>query len=223
MKQYVLFTLLGGLLAVSCKKDTTSVDLHYDYFGLNQGRYVIYDVVDITHASSTQHDTAYYQLKTLIGDTITDNEGRTAYKFMRYTRPTSSDPWVLSDTWMAIIAGHKAELIEENQRIIKLVFAPATDKFWNANAYNTYDELNCYYEEIHNPYTVNSQVFDSTVTVEQDDELNLIEYRRKYEVYANEIGMIKKHYRDLKINNFDITDITQGQELFMEVVSFGVE
>ena len=118
---------------------------------------------------------------------------------------------------------NKAELIEENQRIIKLVFAPTTDKFWNANAYNTYDELNCYYEEIHNPYTVNSQVFDSTVTVEQDDELNLIEYRRKYEVYANEIGMIKKHYRDLKINNFDITDITQGQELFMEVVSFGVE
>src|SRR5690606_7865171 len=156
-------------------------------------------------------DTLHYQLKTVVGEVVTDNEGREAHKFMRYKRDTVSDPWQLSDVWMTIIADHRAELVEENQRIIKLVFAPTKDKLWNANAYNVYDDLECYYDEIHKEYTLNGHVMDSTVTVEQDDELNLIEYRRKYEVYAKEIGLVKKHFRDLKINNFDVTNISEGK------------
>lgn len=223
MKHFLLVSLLGSILFTACKKDTTTVDMHEDYYGLIQGRYVIYDVTSISHFSGTQHDTVQYQLKTVIGDTIHDNMGRECYKFMRYKRNTASDPWQLSDVWMSLIADYRAELIEENQRVIKLVFAPIKNKSWNANAYNVYDELECYYDELHKSYTVGATTFDSTLTVEQDDELNLIEYRRKYEVYAKGVGLVKKYYRDLNINNFDVTDINEGKELFMNVVSYGME
>ncbi len=226
MKIFIVLISIAflGVVTSQCKKDTQKVNLHFDYYDLSQGRYIIYDVIEISHSQGASgSDTSIYQLKTLIGDTITDNSGRIARKFYRYKRANSSATWVLKDVWMAIIADARAELVEENQRVVKLVFAPTLDKNWNANAYNTMAALDCSYDEIHKSYSVGSNQFDSTITVEQADELNLIEYKRKYEVYAKGIGLVRKHYRDLKINNFDIQNINEGKELFMNFVSTGIE
>lgn len=224
MKRLFLFVILITSLAACKKSEVKAVDWHYDYYDLTPGRYIIYDVIEISHSQGASgSDTNVYQLKTVIGDTITDNEGRIAREFLRYKRINASENWVLTDLWTTIIADYKAELVEENQRVVKMVFVPTINKSWDANANNTLGELECYYDELHNSYTVGSQVFDSTLIVEQADDLNLIRYERKYEVYANGIGLIKKHYRDLNINNFNIEDINDGQELFMEIVSYGIE
>lgn len=213
-----------SVFTIQCKKDTQKVNMHLGYFDLTPGRYIIYDVVEISHSQGAAgSDTSVYQLKTVIGDTVMDNSGRIARKFYRYTRDNSSETWDLKDVWTTIIADYRAELVEENQRVIKLVFAPTLEKNWNANVYNLQAELDCVYDEIHKSYTVGSNQFDSTITVEQADELNLIEYKRKYEVYAKGVGLVKKHFRDLSINNFDVTDINEGKELFMNFVSTGIE
>lgn len=224
-KVIVLFTIAClSAIVTHCKKDTQKVNLHTDYFDLTQGRYIIYDVMEISHSQGAAgSDTSVYQLKTVIGDTITDNAGRIARKFYRYTRDSASGVWDLKDVWTTIIADYRAELVEENQRVVKLVFAPTLEKNWDANAYNQFPKLECYYDEIHKSYTVGAHQFDSTITVEQADELNLIQYKRKYEVYAKGIGLVKTHFRDLEINNFDVTDIDEGKELFMNFVSTGFE
>ena len=222
--KYILSLITLVLFFVSCKKESTEVNMHLDYFDLTPGRFIIYDVTEINHNNSASHDTLYYQIKTVIGDTVHDNENRIARKYIRYKRNNSSQDWVIKDVWTAIIADYKAELIEENQRIVKLVFAPTLSKEWNANVYNTFPEQETYYEEIHQPYEVGSQTFDSTVSViQENDPPNLIEYKSKYEIYAKGIGMIKKRYVDLSINNFDVTDINNGKELYMNVVSYGIE
>ena len=90
--------------------------LNQHYFGLDAERYIVYNVIEINHDENAviKHDTLYYQLKTLIGDTVVDNEGRIARKFYRSKRPDIFSPWVITDLWTAIIANNKAELVEEN-------------------------------------------------------------------------------------------------------------
>lgn len=222
-----MYKILTLLIAVafffSCKKENSTVNLHLDYFGYKQGRFVVYDATEINHLSDGSSDTSTYQLKTLIGDTVHDNSGRVGHKFFRYKRLNASEAWSLKDVWFIILADNRGELVEENERIVKLVFAPTTDKVWNGNAYNTNPYMEYSYDDIHAPFSINGIQLDSTVKVVQEDVFNLIYWRKKHEVYAKNIGMVKKHYQHLNISNFDITNISTGKELFMNMVEYGVE
>lgn len=229
MKRFLpyLLILLAGIVVVgsSCKKQAP-VKFYYEYFGLNQGKYVIYDVVEIIHDDAlNQHDTLRYQLKTYWADTFVDNQGRITREFWRSTRDSSSHPWVFKDIWTGIIDGVRAELIEENQRVVKLVFAPTPQKEWNANAYNIWPEMECNYGDIHQEMSFGGTVFDSTLVVEQEETYSLIDTIRKYEVYANHIGLVYKHSRDLnfQFNQQGQIYLDKGRELFYTYSSSGVE
>jgi hypothetical protein len=223
--RYSVFLLSLLTLLLSCKKDEVTYDLHYGYFGLIPGRYVDYEVVEIRHDvdQSIPHDTSRYQLRTLVGDTIIDNEGRVARQFFRFKRDDSSGDWVQTDIWTAIIVDRRAELVEENQRMVKLVFEPTENKEWNINAFNNFDELTAYYRDVHQKSVLGSVTFDSTLVVEQEDFFSLIDYRRKYEVYAKNVGLISKFYKDLKISGFDTTNVQSGTEMFYTFIGYGFQ
>jgi hypothetical protein len=219
VSKILLFSFLIPLF--SCEKDNSSPQLNLDYFGLNKGAYIEYQVTEISHDIDAliQHDTMYYQLKTLIGDTFVDNQGRIANKFLRYKRMNSTDNWQLTDVWTTIIDDNRGELVEENQRIIKLVFPPSKGKEWNPNAFNNMNVQEFYYAQIHKPYLN----FDSTLFVEQDDFLSLVDRRKKHEVYAKGIGLIHKYFKDLKITGFDTLNVQLGKELYYDYLSHGVQ
>jgi hypothetical protein len=217
-------SLVLMLLFAGCKKDPVTTDLQFGYYPLQQGRFVTYFVKEVTIDDDLQqNDTAYYYIKTVVGDTITDNEGRVARRYNRYFRDSLTQPWTLRDIWTAIVDGPRAELVEENQRTIKLVFAPTKFKEWNCNAYNTLGTLDCYYRDIHVPGSINGFQFDSTITVEQEDTWTFVDYRRKFEQYAKGVGMYYKHYKDFRINFGDSTNVVKGRELIMQLVDYGVE
>lgn len=226
MNKSILYTIsvfgLAVIMLFACKKEPVP-KFHHEYFGLEAGRYVIYDVVEIDHDQAlAQHDTSIYQLKTYWGQPYEDNLGRDAREFLRFKRDTPSDPWVMSDLWTGIIDGIRAELIEENQRTVKLVFAPTLSKVWDANAYNTEDELECYYRELHKDTTLNSVFLDSTLVVEQESYFNLIDSVRKYEVYQKGVGLVYKHFVDNHYQ-FASNEVVNGKELYVTFVSTGIE
>ena len=213
------------LLFNSCKKELVNSNqfLYSSYYELKTGKFIEYDVTEITHDenASIQHDTNYYQLKCVIEDTFTDNAGRLAFNYVRYKRTNSTEAWVQSDLWSTTIFNNKAELVEENQRIVKLVFPVSEFTTWNANQFNSDLKLNCDYDELHKSKVINGFSFDSSLVVEQENTRNLIEFKRKYEVYANRVGMVKKYYKDLQISNFDTLNIKSGKEIFMTLTNFG--
>lgn len=216
-----LFLLL--IIGYGCKKNEP-VDFHYGYFPMNRGHYVIYQVKDIyIDDTVNQYDTTAFYIKAIFGDTVTDNSGRPARRYERWYGPTPNGPWNLVDIWTAIIDGTRAELVEENNRTIKLIFPPTQYQEWNANAYNTIDPLSCYYTDIHLPYSLSGISFDSTVTVEQEDVKNLVQYKRKYERYAKGVGMIQKVFVDCEIDNFDTLQVRKARKLYMNAVSYGEE
>lgn len=229
MKSYHLYiSLVVFALGVfhSCKKQAAPPSFHYDYFELTPGHFVEYDVMEIEHdiTQFIKHDTNRYQLRTVIGDTVIDNEGRIARKFIRYKRANASASWVLSDVWTTIISGNRAELVEENQRVIKLVFAPTLSKEWNVNAFNMDPEMNAYYSKLHKKRQVGNITYDSTLVVELEvNEPNYVEYKRKYEVYAKGVGLVYKSYKDIKIEPFDTLSVTKGSESFYTCINFGVQ
>lgn len=225
-KHIILFFICTLFLTtfIGCKKDVQTVDMHLNYFGLIPGRYVIYNVQEMTHDDNVNvHDTLIYQLKTYVGPEYIDNQGRTAREFHRYKRIDSTEDWVESDVWTAIIENYKAELNDENQRIIKLVFAPTSDKTWNPNAFNSLPAESYYYSNIHKPTTIGSLNFDSTLTVEQENFTSLIDFRVKSEKYAANIGLIYKSFKDLRIANFDSLDVQKGTEIHYTCIGYGFE
>jgi hypothetical protein len=223
--RFILFLSLVPLsLISSCKKQEAAPDMAYDYFDLSHGRYIVYDAVKITHdAAQALHDTVHYQMKTVIGDTIIDNEGRIANRYLRYFRNSELDAWTLQDIYTTIIENRRAELVEENQRVIKMVFAPTLSKSWNANAFNMLPSMDCYYRAIHKKANIGSLSFDSTLVVEQADFSSLIGHERKYEIYAKGVGMVYKYFKDLDIANFDTLNVKKGEELFLTINSYGFE
>ena len=218
--------IVVALSVFSCKKEQVAQDFHYDYYDLTPGRYIDYSVMEIIHDENQllKHDTLRYELRTLIGDTIIDNAGRIARKHLRFKRNNNSLPWVQTDVWTTILVDNRAELVEENQRMIKLVFAPTASKQWNTNAFNMNPALNVFYSDIHKSKTIGAFTFDSTLVVEiEENETNAIQYKRKYETYAKGIGLVSKYFKDLSIVNFDVTNIKSGNELFYTCIGFGVQ
>jgi len=224
--KYKIFIFLSVVFQlVSCKKDLVNSDqfLYSSYYELKTGKFVEYNVMEVTHDENLaiQHDTIYYKLKCVIGDTFTDNAGRVAFEFIRFKRNNSSENWKETDLWSTIVFENKAELVEENQRVVKMVFPVSKFTTWNANQFNSDAKLNCKYELIHKSLTIGNFTLDSTVVVEQENRRNLIEYKRKYEVYANRVGLVKKYYKDLQISNFDTLNIKSGKEIFMTLTNYG--
>lgn len=214
------------LFLLACEKDTTEeISFDYEYYDLTPGRFCIYDVVDIEHDENqaVQHDTTYYQLKTVIGDTFIDNSGRITRKFLRYTRDSIQDNWLLKDVWTTLIENNKAELVEENQRIVKLVFKPTYEKVWNINMFNVSSKINAKYAAIDQPFTIGNQVFDKTLKVDIQNFFSLVDDRVKYDIYAKNVGLIYKYFKDNTIANFDKNTIKKGKELYYTLVSYGIE
>ncbi len=222
----ILVSLLVMILTVTaCEKELLNPQqfMYTSYYEIKQGRYIDYKVTEITHNedATIKHDTSNYFLRCIIGDTFIDNSGRVAYEYIRMKRFSETEPWVQCDLWSTIAESNRAELIEENQRIVKLFFPVSKYTEWNANMYNTDTKMNCTYKNIHKPKSYNGLSFDSTLVVNQDSSRNLIQYKRKYEVYANHLGLIKKYYKDLAISSFDTLNISSGKEIFMEIINFG--
>jgi hypothetical protein len=221
----ILFAPLILFLLIACEKffNIPSPTLHRSYFPLKTGRFVEYEVMEITHdeLASIKSDTLRYFLRCEIRDSFIDNAGRIAWEYVRYKRNNANQAWQESDLWTMNLSDNKAQVVEENQRFVKLVFPIGKLTLWDANQFNTENKLTCRYEQLHESLDLNALSFDSTLRVEQENVRNLLIFRRKYEIYGNNVGLVKKYFKDLNISNFDTLNIRSGKELYLTVTAFG--
>jgi hypothetical protein len=225
MKRPILLLVICALW-LSCSKDEPVyvLDEGYNYFPVEIGRYVIYDVDSIVHNDFTQTvDTFKYQVKEYFESSFSDNSGRSTLRIERYkksyndTLPYSLVPWTLSDVWKANRTNTTAEKVEEDVRYVKLSFPVEEEKTWNGNVYNTLGEQDFTYEDIDTRRTIGNIVFDSTLFVEQENSENLIEKKYYVEIYGKNVGLIYKEIVDVRSDN-----IIAGVPL-MSRINSGVE
>ena len=223
-KNSLFFSLILILITVSCKKTVNEpIDLKHDYFPMEFGTFVEYDVTYIFHDQALlKHDTIHYQIKTQIGDTVIDNSGRITRKYNRYIRETSADTWTIKDVWTAILVDNRAELIQENQRKVKLIFEPTALKTWDINQFNMDEKRIASLDSIDVARTYSNLTFSKTLVVNEQIYSTLIDRISKYEIYARGVGMIYKVDKDLKYN-FGESIPNKGTEYYYQITSYGIE
>lgn len=220
-----LMILAVLMVLISACKEKETVDFGYAYFPMEEGHFVEYDVLEVFHDVdlNPQHDSIRYRLKTKIGEEFVDNSGRRARKFFQSKYDLNSGNLLDHRVWTRIIDGGRGEVVEENQRKIKMIFAVKEGVEWDVNAFNPEEEELVYYSNVNSSRTINNIFFEKTTEVEYDDFFSLVDYRKMYEVYAKDVGLIKRSFKDLTIQNFDTLDVRKGSEVHYQVIDYGLE
>ncbi len=197
----ILFiSAIFALTLFSCKKDVSTIDMGYNYFPDQVGRYVIYDV-DSTYYDDfftpTKVTNYKFQIKEKIQSVFTDNQNRPTLRLERYVKhydsivPYSAMSWTLRDVWMENKTTTTAEKVEENVRFVRLIFPVIKNKTWNANAQNTNDERDFSYEFVDVPLSIGNNSFGMVLETLYDDGGGILTSREyRTEKYARGVGLI---------------------------------
>lgn len=217
---FLIFCLFAGAMP-ACKTETAPpLEMGYDYQPLEAGLWVIYDVDSVVYDNFTglKHE-YFYQVKELVESLEQQTGEYKDFRLHRFRRLKPTDPWQTSNIWQIRQTASRLERMEENRVIVKLVFPVRLNALWNGNAYNTLQPQTYRYTRVHEPYQVNGHVFDSTLTVLQNQLLTLISEDFQLEVYARDIGMIYKKY--VKLSKEIDGTILGGVDYSFKVSSFG--
>jgi len=129
----------------------------------------------------------------------------------------------LSDVWQVVKTDLQVEKVEEDVRMIKLIFPVVDEKEWNINALNNVGARTVAYKDVHLPYETETLSFDSTVTVENTDPQNLINEYRDTEIFAKGLGMIYKRFVNVEYVTPPAVGVESGIVFTMEAIEFGKE
>ncbi len=221
---FPIFFIIVPFLFLSCKPDKIAepVDVGYDYFPLFEGKWAIYDV-DSTVWDDFTSQTYHYHSHILekIESSFTDITGKESYRIERYYRNSDTANWVLQDVWSACLTASTAEKVEENIRYIKLAFPVRRTQKWNGNALNYLDTEEYSYKNLFQTVNTGQWTFDSTVTVEHKNNINLIEEDIRYEVFAKHAGLVKKYVKTVKKNIAQPDVIVSGILVEYTIQSWG--
>lgn len=197
------------LLSLSCNGLKEVILPHTEtIFPLEAGRSTITYVIDTTFNTSGPVVERYYK-KEEIGGMEEDLRGRTLTLLQTYRSPEEAgldfqfEPdqlWTLyKDPGQT--GTRYAERIEDNVRTRVLKFPVHPFISWNGNLYNNRGAEAFYYANIDTTVTVRGQTFDNCVfVVQKADTTSAISFRYGYEIYAPNVGRIKK-YEKIIVND----------------------
>ena len=195
--KYFIFFLAGMQSCVT--EDARPVDVGKDYLPLQKGVYQVYTVQETQYTDPLQPTELSYQLMTEIVDSFPATDGGYTYVIYRSTRPDESSPWEYKDTWSVHSDDQQAVVQEGNESFIKISFPVREGRVWNGNALNIKGEDVYALKDIQQSFTLPGVTFDNTITVEQEDNQDLIVYQdKRFEVYARDIGLVYKELIQLE-------------------------
>jgi hypothetical protein len=217
------YILIGALIFSACKKETA--DFHsdpvQDYFlSLQPGKYILYNLDSMRFVNFGQADTlVHYQAKDVVDEAVTDNQGRPGWRIYRYIRDAQSvndNDWQIAEAYMVVATKSAIEVIENNQRSLKLM-APINLNFtWRGNTYMPekpfsygYSFVNdtgiqfwdFSYSDVDQNAQINGKDYEHVITVTNiSDSVNvpitepeMLAYKSQWtEQYAKGVGLVYK-------------------------------
>ncbi len=218
MVKYLPGLILISFLFSSCKKETekfVSTEVT-DYYPLEIGKYITYDLDSTVYYINfgQQASVINYQVQDRVDAEISDNQGRPAYRILRFIRKDASQQWVPNNTFMVVPTTNSIEFIENNLRYLKLEQPVKQDFSWKGNSFiDTYsnytdvkylEDWDYIYDSINVPLIINSLAIDSTIKVFERDEFlgqdpsipgtQYAEKNYAVEKYGKGIGLIYREF-----------------------------
>lgn len=227
MRLSLLFiaVLLIGFTACD-ETENFVVDFKYDYFPLEIGKYITYNVDSVTYSSALgggiQIDSASYEWRETVVDTFRDNENNLVYEVERERRDSASQDWRLVNVLTVTQTQTRLEYVENNRRFVKMFFPLRLED--TSNVFQYFDEFELVairgevieafksweylIEDLDVPSDAGTFTFDSTATIRYANSENAIELREASERYAKGIGLI---YKEMKILDTQCIEDCIGQ------------
>lgn len=198
--------ILSGFLFLHCNRTIDSILPHTELIFPNEaGKFSISIVIDTTYNSAGPLEETFYKREELQG-LEQDLDGRMVRKIQTWRSDVSlgtSYDFKISKLYTQYYDSTEtgtrfAERIEENKRYLILKFPVSEGIKWNGNLYNILDAQEYEYTHVDTTVTVRGISFANCVVVTQkDNQEGLIRKEFAYEIYAPEIGRIKKYDRTL--------------------------
>jgi len=192
------------------------------YFPVQLNDSLIYTVKRIIYIEdaanfSVKVDSTTFELLEVVKDTFTNLSGEVVYRIERFARPTRADAWGFDTLAIsAVELGTLLELhpnfhqvmpqtvrewrifpqrivaVENNIPIIKLIFPIVNNATWDANSFNSIAPNLYRITRAGLPYLLDTVSYPVTVTVWQQEQKSLINKDTRFEIYAQDIGLIHR-------------------------------
>jgi hypothetical protein len=202
----------------SCEKQTEEFEAEpiKEYLPLQSGKFITYrvDSTVFTNFGRVEELHSYHE-KQIIDSMFNDNQGRLSYRVFRYTRDTLDvQPWQPAGTYFITPLTNTIEVVDNNQRVVKLANFIKEGNTWKGNHYLPNDPYSYKYnfsnddnigewdftmDEVAGTETINGKTYSDVVTITQADEVLNVpivdpkSYASKtysVEKYAKGIGLI---------------------------------
>ena len=208
---YILPLLL--ILNSGCNKSNPlQTDTPADYYPMHVGSYIIYRMDSLKFVNvGSEESIISYLAKEVVEDSISDNLGNPSYRVVRYLSDTNGiSGWTPSVAYMVTPFRNSVEVVDNNQRYIKLVTPVQDGVSWLSNAYIdtksdtsqlTYlDGWNYTYDSTGQPFSVIAGTIPMAVIVDEANDVTGLgdgSYTQTIfseEVYGKDIGPIYRKF-----------------------------
>lgn len=213
--------ILTAVVLIACNRNDDDVtkagSTGTEFFPIKTGSTFTYQVDSIAYDDNGPQaiDTFAYQYKEEVGEAFTDDAGKQAYIIHRFFRRYDGDTWAPAKTYVAQLLNNTIQRVEENSRLIKLVF-PIKDRLsWDGNLYNNQGYQAYKIQNFKRPYQLNNTTVAS-IKVQQWDVDNFIEEIKRYEVYGENIGMVELLFDSLNTQDSG----TRGFRYHLKLTSY---
>lgn len=241
-KHFLILFACSMVFSISCNEKLAEVSspLTADFYPMQTGKYIIYNVDSIIYNETIADDSTHWQIREQIMDTFYDLDSILNFRIERSRRADALSAWQVLDVWSVRNKNGNIERDENDLRFVKLAEPVVVNSNWDGTAYlgNLFDLP--YYRECDrldflenweytytttdSSATINGLQFDSIVTVKQQGADNLIEQNYAIELYARGVGLIKKeffHYTSQNTNDIPWEEKAEcGYKYTMEIVEY---
>ncbi len=181
-----------------CNRKVPLVDaIDNNTFPVRKDLFRIYEVYDTTFTTSDTIAKKYY-IKEIQGDFEKDLLGRNVQRLERWKSDTTEN-FVFEELWTQYKDKETAERTEGNTRYVIMDFPMEKGKKWDGNRYNNLGEQ--FYEYIATDTTVvvRNKIYENCVYILKAKITDsFLENTLSYEIYAPNIGRIKRYEKHLK-------------------------
>ncbi len=199
---------IGALLVfISCEEEqelAEPVPYFSNYITISKGTTWSYSVDSLAYSDFDEEnkiDTFQYIIENEIIDLVDSSEGVKEYVAIRNYKKTDSSIPYKSLKYKIEKTKEQYRVFINNRMTVKLTFPVKEGKNWDANSFNAQPEKTYRFQNVHAPFSDQGMHFDSTSTVVQKDQENLISRDFSREIYGLGSGMVFKEKLDLEVRD----------------------
>ena len=190
IKLYITFSFLL-LIIISCSKDNLSLNFDTSYFPLGIGQSTQFDIERTDYSLSSSPKITSLTTLQIISASFKDINDQLVFETTHFVQTNNSE-WSLDYTNTAWRTLDKAMSQENGQTVINMAFPVANDVSWNGNLFNANGKEMFRMINVGKPYQTETTLFPNTVTIIRQDDSTLLSRNRYIEIYAKDVGLIRK-------------------------------